>query len=443
MEKACINHPEEKAVGICGGCGAPTCYRCSMSVDQMVYCSLECFNQLNPPSSLQIPKVQAVSSDVSSDRLTLPLNDLSEVLPPPSPARTPAPAPAPAEPAPVRLEDPSVILSAALAEEASTMSFPRAGGGAGGEDSTLVIIPGTRRSILSSSCFFHPDTSAIVLCAECRNPICSLCARETEGGLACSPSCGPADPAREDDRKKDLFLTALLAAGVLLVLAGGAFILRMAGHVQAMGTIAAARAPAEAEPAPVSRPADPARPAPAETADPAPRDAAPPEAPPPPLPPIVLPRPALPRPEPALLPAVEAAPEPAPEPAPVRSAPPEPARLPALPAARKSPEPPKLTPYELDVRWASALLREAAPVVREVTDGIGPDGPSGAEVYSMSAKLDRAVTKLRQARELYVRRIGESPDRGALEDRIAAISDTLKAAQEGFERLGGVPQWRH
>jgi hypothetical protein len=449
MEKACINHPEEKAVGICGGCGAPTCYRCSMNVDQMVYCSLECFNQLNPPSSLQIPKIQSVApevSDVSSDRLTLPLDDLSDVLTPAAPARppVPAPAPAPVESAPVSLEDPSVILSAALAEEASTMSFPRVQTGAAGEDSTLVIIPGTRRSILSSSCFFHPDTSAIVLCAECRNPICSLCARETEGGLACSPSCGPADPAREDDRKKDLFLTALLAGGVLLVLAGGAFILRMAGHVQAMGTVAAAPAAAltETEPAPSPRPTEAATTAPAEPADPAPREAVLPEAAPPPLPPIVLPRRALPRPEPAVLPLVEATPEPASEPAPVRTAPAEPVRPPALPAYRKSPEPPKLTPYEHDVRWASALLGEATPIVREVSSRIGPDGPTGAEVYALSVKLDRAVIKLRQARELYVRRIGESPDRGALEDRIAAISDTLKAAQEGFERLGGVPQWR-
>ncbi|HLY07825.1 MAG TPA: hypothetical protein VKW04_00845 [Planctomycetota bacterium] len=460
MDKFCINHPEEKAVGTCGGCGALTCYRCSMNVDQVVYCSLGCFNQLNPPSSMTIKAAGVGGLDDTSGTMAGLADEYSDVMeamvPRPAPgasalAQAPAPAPAPVTvpSAPASLEDPSVVLSAALADEASTMSFRKYRGPKGaGEDSTLVLIPGTRRSVLSSSCFFHPDTSAIVLCSECRNPICSLCARETAGGLACSPSCGPADPAREDDRKKDLLFTMALACGVLFVLGGGFMILRSAHFAQLRGAVPPlAQSAAASEGAPVELPV--AAPAEAPTVAPPPPET--PAAVAPPETPAAVPafasfRPVLP-PRVPLDPAVLADVDPAlPDPLPAPAAGPaasQPVRPRLLPEYKPAPEPPRLSPYELDLRWATALLRDATPLVREVSLELGPEWRPGSDVPALSTKLNRAIVKLRQARELYVRHVSEAPDRAMLEDRISAIGETLKTAQEGFDRMGGVPQWRH
>jgi hypothetical protein len=445
MENFCHNHPEEKAVGTCGGCGAFTCYRCSMNVDQVVYCSLECFNQLNPPSQVAIPRVEAAPTDNSEivrAALQDEYSDVMQAMTTPA-APTPAPAAAPA----ASLEDPSVILSAAHAEEPSSVMLKKYRNPATGEDSTLVLIPGTRRSVLSSSCFFHPDTSAIVLCAECRNPICSLCARETAGGLACSPSCGPADPAREIDRKNSFLFSLALAGGVLVALVGGILILRSAPLTQLRGAVPA---PSIAEASPdADRPRPAVAPVPAAAPEPAPTEPAPAASPldPPSAPSArVVFRPVLPpRPPPVALP--EPDPEPA-LPAPVlsvavRTAPPEPVRPLAAPPVRRTPEAVKLSPYDLDLGWAAALLRDSMPLVREVCDELGPDRKPDTDVPALAKKLTRAVIQLRQARELLARRVAESPDRAQLEDRITAIGDTLQLAQDGFKRMGGIPQWRH
>src|SRR5258708_39548452 len=59
MEQYCINHSTEKAVGLCGTCKSPACYRCSLTIDQVIYCSPECFNELDPPSSSSHKRAQA------------------------------------------------------------------------------------------------------------------------------------------------------------------------------------------------------------------------------------------------------------------------------------------------------------------------------------------------------------------------------------------------
>src|SRR5262245_46483448 len=41
----CINHTTERAVGRCGTCQRPACYRCSLTIDQVIYCSTSCFNE--------------------------------------------------------------------------------------------------------------------------------------------------------------------------------------------------------------------------------------------------------------------------------------------------------------------------------------------------------------------------------------------------------------
>src|SRR6185503_9742491 len=62
------------------------------------------------------------------------------------------------------------------------------------------------------------DTSAIVLCSKCRNPICTLCAKETPEGLTCSPSCGPPDLVGVRERRNVALINLALAAAVILVI---------------------------------------------------------------------------------------------------------------------------------------------------------------------------------------------------------------------------------
>jgi hypothetical protein len=54
--------------------------------------------------------------------------------------------------------------------------------------------------------------------------------------------------------------------------------------------------------------------------------------------------------------------------------------------------------------------------------------------------LQSAVVRLRQARDIYVRLLPQAPVRELVERRITSINETLKLAQDGFERMGGIPQ---
>ncbi|HEV3026437.1 MAG TPA: hypothetical protein VG457_02635, partial [Planctomycetota bacterium] len=96
----------------------------------------------------------------------------------------------------------------------------------GMDDSTLVLSTASRRAMVSSSCFFHPDASAIVLCANCRNPICAICAKEVPQGLVCSPSCGPLDPAGARERRRLTMLNGALIFVAVLVLIESLVLLR-------------------------------------------------------------------------------------------------------------------------------------------------------------------------------------------------------------------------
>jgi hypothetical protein len=126
-------------------------------------------------------------------------------------------------------------------------------------------------------------------------------------------------------------------------------------------------------------------------------------------------------------------------PAPVKSAP-EPVRPEPRPEFRRPPEPPKLTPFESDQRWALALVSDASPLIREVLDELTPEWTPGPDVHRPLAKLQSAVVRLRQARDIYVRLLPQAPVRELVERRITSINETLKLAQNGFERMGGVPQ---
>src|SRR5262245_10538921 len=159
----CINHTTERAVGLCGTCKRPACYRCSLTIDQVIYCSTACFNERPARAKAAAPAPPPPAAALADE-----YSDVVAAID----SRTSAAERAAAQ-------EPAVVLSAHMADDhsGSTILGMKAVAGTssdasyGGDGSTL-ILAGTRRQLLSSSCFFHPDTSAIVLCVKCRNPIC-------------------------------------------------------------------------------------------------------------------------------------------------------------------------------------------------------------------------------------------------------------------------------
>jgi len=432
MDKFCINHPEEKAVGTCGGCGALTCYRCSMNIDQLIYCSLDCFNQVNPPSTVQMPRV---SRPAIHDEFSDMMESFAAKPPvsPPSASKSSAP--------PANLEEPSVVLSAAQADKTSPKASPARGNNVRLAPSVPLNPAEPKPPVLSSSCYFHPDTSAVVRCAECRNPICSLCARETPAGPACSPSCGPTDLAGETQRRKELLYTLALGAATLLVVGGAVFL--VGSWTKGIGSetshAVAMRAPApERKPIPIDPKPEPETPRPdpaAAVVIPAPVPAPPPVS----LRPVYQPPPPVREPETPLPAAVAPVVPPAARPAQ------EPTRVEPRPEFRKPPEPPTLSPFESDQRWALSLVTDANPAVREVLDELTPEWTPGPNLHRPLSKLQTAVVRLRQARDIYIRLLPQAPVPDLVQRRITSINETLKLAQDGLERMGGVPQiyWPH
>jgi hypothetical protein len=182
-----------------------------LSVDGISYCSPDCMNALNAPSAGNIPAMGKKASAGGSV-----LDEVSEIVQKHG-------EPAGAAQARTSLSEPSITMRAHQADGPAVLAPPVRKSGSGmppaGDANTPgpmrpIVIPGTARGSISSSCFFHPDTSAIVRCVKCRNPICSLCAEETSEGLMCSPACGVPDPVGERDRRS----FKLLNLAVVLVL---------------------------------------------------------------------------------------------------------------------------------------------------------------------------------------------------------------------------------
>jgi hypothetical protein len=182
-----------------------------LSVDGISYCSPDCMNALNAPSAGNIPAMGKKATAGASV-----LDEVSEIVQKHG-------EPAGAVQARASLSEPSITMRAHQADGPAVLAPPVRKSGSGtppaGDAHTPgtrrpIVIPGTARGTISSSCFFHPDTSAIVRCVKCRNPICSLCAEETSEGLMCSPACGVPDPVGERDRRS----FKLLNLAVILVL---------------------------------------------------------------------------------------------------------------------------------------------------------------------------------------------------------------------------------
>src|SRR5438067_10798 len=147
----CFAHPGVKAVATCGNCRRPVCPRCTLNVDRVAYCSTDCLSELNAPSADSLP---ARPSKTAAGGTIL--DEVSEIVRK-THAEREVKAPPPVASAEAHRE-PSITLKAAQADPQSSPS------------SRKMAVPGTGRGMLSSSCFFHPDTSAIVRCVKCRNP---------------------------------------------------------------------------------------------------------------------------------------------------------------------------------------------------------------------------------------------------------------------------------
>jgi hypothetical protein len=102
------------------------------------------------------------------------------------------------------------------------------------ETPLTLVIPGTARSTIQSTCVFHPDTQAVVLCQRCGDAICTMCVSDEAHGGHCSPQC------RRDAAKKTrshVIRGGLVAAAALLIFVG----------VWAMGSKKETTAPAAKE----------------------------------------------------------------------------------------------------------------------------------------------------------------------------------------------------
>jgi hypothetical protein len=212
-----------------------------MTIDQVIYCSPECFNELDPPSSSSHPASHAPLSE-----------ELSDAMPAFANPKTAAPSATKPSDSDELGSDPSVILTPP-SDDASDAAYLGVSPvlSRRHDESTLSPVSGTRRALLSSSCFFHPDTSAIILCVNCRNPICSLCAREVPEGLVCSPSCGPLDRAGDLERRRLMIFNAALIGTVVLVLIESLILLRGLRQEWAFAAERAEAGTEDADPLPV------------------------------------------------------------------------------------------------------------------------------------------------------------------------------------------------
>jgi chemotaxis protein histidine kinase CheA len=227
MADACTTHPGRTSTGRCLRCGNGTCALCVLDIDGALYCSVLCFTE----QTLKAKGKRLPSPD--------PLAAV-DLQPEPSVVLTPEEA----EP----VDDSSVMMSAAESEDRSETSIldMSTAKRKGFDDSSIapvqnqmkdptsilglgssiyqppknetplpMVLPGTRRSTIQSACVFHPDTSAVVFCSKCSDPVCTMCIADEEQGGRCSPRCRR--DIRRARRKRALMTLAGAAATVLVL----------------------------------------------------------------------------------------------------------------------------------------------------------------------------------------------------------------------------------
>ena len=253
MSQTCAQHPDRESEGACLRCGKATCALCKVEVDGSVFCSVLCFTE--GPSTVADP-LAGVGLDPSSVQVpqATPLDDESVVLPA-SQAASPDLETSILDMGNTSLKDKdhsdvsgggsSVMDVPALEKDNTSIlgmdSIPKpqgagekmpyvmpvgSDGPASDADAMMpIVLPGTRRTTIQSSCVFHPDTPAVVMCSKCGDPICTMCVDDAEHGGRCAPQCRRNVKGSESGKKSGL-LTAAVAALAALVLVGGYFLMR-------------------------------------------------------------------------------------------------------------------------------------------------------------------------------------------------------------------------
>ena len=230
MGDVCSTHPDRDSTGTCNWCAKFYCSFCHVDVAGGQYCSIVCFteaalaakgkklpekktdplaevNLQDPSKVLTAAEADPAKQDESSIMVPAQLDDATSILD--MAASMPAPKGEESAVTPVegRLREPTSILGMSAMsglDQPPTTETP-----------LPMVLPGTRRSTIPSTCVFHRDTPAVVLCSKCGDAICTLCIADEDQGGRCSPACRR-DLAKAR-RRKTLIAAAAVAASLLVV----------------------------------------------------------------------------------------------------------------------------------------------------------------------------------------------------------------------------------
>jgi hypothetical protein len=85
-----------------------------------------------------------------------------------------------------------------------------------------------------------------------------------------------------------------------------------------------------------------------------------------------------------------------------------------------------------DLRRADALVKEATALLRDAAEGAELGRRPGNDAAALTSWLGRAVTKLKQAREVYSSRTGEKVD-PEIKRRLESITTLLEGLKVGSD----------
>lgn len=235
MSTTCSTHPDRPSTGVCAHCGLRTCDLCNIDVGGARYCSIVCFTEqalkakgkrlkVNAADPLAEVKLKDESVVLGADQaqgeessLVLPEqgDDATSILDMAAAMKPPGSTLDESSVAPIegRMKEPTSILGmhglGVQKPDGTWLDEPPRS-----ETPLPILLPGTRRTTIQSTCVFHADTPAVVMCVKCGDPICTLCIADEDQGGRCSPGCRRDESRR---RRKRAAIAAAAVAAVALV----------------------------------------------------------------------------------------------------------------------------------------------------------------------------------------------------------------------------------
>lgn len=110
-------------------------------------------------------------------------------------------------------------------------------------------------------------------------------------------------------------------------------------------------------------------------------------------------------------------------------------RIPIPPPASTAPARQESPSVEKELASAAAAIRDARPLFDEIADRYSPPDFQNGDIRDLAAKMDRAETKLREAREIYARVRDRAPDPKLLDHRQETIGELLESLEEGRAKM--------